>query len=125
MITEVSLPWPPALNSYYRVVNGRPILSAKGRQYRADVLACPSVWLAPRWSAEHRLKVSVIARPPDRRRRDLDGMLKAVLDALTHAGIYADDSQIDDLSITREPSEPGGALLITIEKVGSDTPVTP
>jgi crossover junction endodeoxyribonuclease RusA len=38
---------------------------------------------------------------PDRRRRDLDNLLKAVQDALAHAGVYDDDSQIVDLRIRR------------------------
>jgi crossover junction endodeoxyribonuclease RusA len=40
------------------------------------------------------------AFPPDRRRRDLDNIQKPVLDALQHAGVYEDDSQID-LLVTR------------------------
>lgn len=38
---------------------------------------------------------------PDRRRRDLDNILKALFDALTHAGLWLDDSQIDFISISR------------------------
>jgi crossover junction endodeoxyribonuclease RusA len=48
------------------------------------------------------------AFPPDRRRRDLDNIQKPVLDALEHAAVYEDDSQID-LLITRrrEVTSPG------------------
>ena len=34
---EVTLPWPPTVNTYWRVFNGRSILSEKGREYRKAV----------------------------------------------------------------------------------------
>jgi crossover junction endodeoxyribonuclease RusA len=33
---------------------------------------------------------------------DLDNLPKGMLDALTHAGVWGDDSQIDDLQVTRQ-----------------------
>lgn len=50
---------------------------------------------------EKRLKVDIIAYPPDKRRRDLDNLLKAPQDSLQHAGVFHDDSQIADLRIRR------------------------
>ena len=35
----LDLPFPPSLNTYYRNVHGRTLLSAKGREYKQDVLA--------------------------------------------------------------------------------------
>ena len=53
------------------------------------------------------------AFPPDRRRRDLDNLLKSTQDSLAHAGVYQDDAQIDLLLVRRrEPIKPG---MITIE----------
>ncbi len=54
------------------------------------------------------------AFPPDRRRRDLDNLLKSVLDALEHAGVYADDSQIDLLVTKRREVVPNGRLLVRV-----------
>lgn len=110
-----TVPFPPALNTYYRHVGPRVLISAKGRAYRADVLAAPEVWTARRWPAQSRLGVRLTACPPDRRRRDLDGLFKALLDALTHAGIWADDSQIDRLTIMRGPVVKGGRVTVEIE----------
>jgi crossover junction endodeoxyribonuclease RusA len=42
--------------------------------------------------------------------------LKATLDALTHAGVWEDDSQIDALTITRAPLV-GGMLKVRIEVI--------
>lgn len=33
----LTLPWPPSVNRYWRAVNGRNILSAEGRAYRASL----------------------------------------------------------------------------------------
>ncbi|NBW22487.1 MAG: RusA family crossover junction endodeoxyribonuclease, partial [Caulobacteraceae bacterium] len=38
------------------------------------------------------VRVVIEAFPPDRRKRDLDNILKSLLDALTHAGVWEDDS---------------------------------
>jgi crossover junction endodeoxyribonuclease RusA len=56
------------------------------------------------------------AFPPDRRRRDLDNIQKPVLDALEHAGVYEDDSQIDLLVTCRREVVPGGRILVMVEK---------
>jgi crossover junction endodeoxyribonuclease RusA len=46
------------------------------------------------------------AFPPDRRQRDLDNLQKPALDAMEHAGVYQDDSQIDLLLTRRmEPAK--------------------
>jgi hypothetical protein len=60
------------------------------------------------------LSVRLLAYPPDRRIRDLDNLPKGVLDALTHAGVWGDDSQIDDLRIVRGSVTPGGRMEISI-----------
>jgi len=54
---------------------------------------------------------------PDRRRRDLDNLLKSLLDAITHAGIWDDDSQVKHLEIRefgREP--PDGRIFVEIRQ---------
>jgi len=105
------LPWPPSLNTYWRNVGGRTLISSEGRAYREAV-----VWLAKseNWPkhGDKRLTVTVEAWVPDKRRRDLDNMLKAALDALTHAGVWDDDGQIDDLRIVRMPI--GGMLKVEV-----------
>ena len=66
-----------------------------------------------------RLAVTITVNPPDKRKRDIDNLAKAPLDALTHAGLWLDDSQIDKLSIERGPVTKGGQIHITISTIGA------
>ena len=114
----ISLPWPPSVNRYWRSAMGRVLISEEGRRYRAHVAR----WclLGGIQKTDKRLCVSIIAHAPDGRRRDLDNLLKAPLDALTHAGAWEDDSQISDLRIMwGKPSKPSrpGYLEITITEM--------
>lgn len=107
----VRLPWPPSVNTYWRSVNGRVLISRTGREYRAAVSRID----LPRFGAA-RLAVTIDAYPPDKRRRDLDNLPKSVLDAMQHAGAFDDDSQIDRLTIERHAPCEGGYLSVTLDE---------
>jgi crossover junction endodeoxyribonuclease RusA len=111
---KLRLDFPPSTNTYYRMVNNRMLISEKGRKYRQNVLTACMCQLKRFPKLSGRLSVRIIATTPDKRRRDLDNLLKATLDSLQHAGIYLDDSQIDDLSIIRSAVDKPGWLDITI-----------
>ncbi len=64
-----------------------------------------------------RLRVVIYAFVPDNRVRDLDNILKGLLDALTGAGIWVDDSQIDDLRVIRCEKVSKGKIIIIITEV--------
>jgi crossover junction endodeoxyribonuclease RusA len=113
----ITLPWPPSVNRMWRSVRGRNILSQEGRQYRENGLTVVAAQSPRHWPAEVRLSVSISVYPPDRRRRDLDNMPKAVLDLLTHAGVYVDDSQIDRLEIVRRENHPGGRVTVELRAI--------
>lgn len=101
-MVKLILPWPPSVNTYWRRNGSRYFVSSKGIKYRDDVISLArSVKLESQFSKNDRLTVSIEAYPPDKRRRDLDNILKSLLDSLQHAGVYADDSQIDQLTIQR------------------------
>jgi crossover junction endodeoxyribonuclease RusA len=114
----IVLPWPPSVNTYWRSVGGKVLISAEGRKYRDAVAAMALVSLWPRFPTE-RVKVEIEAWMPDRRRRDLDNILKSLLDSLTHAGVWDDDSQVDDLRIFRAPLI-GGMCKVTIAAVSAE-----
>jgi crossover junction endodeoxyribonuclease RusA len=109
---ELQLPWPPSVNHYWGQVGHRRFVGKKGQEFRAKVLqACLEGAVAP---LEGRLAVHVSLFPPDRRKRDIDNVLKSLLDACEHAGCYASDSQIDELHIVRLENLLGGGCSILI-----------
>jgi crossover junction endodeoxyribonuclease RusA len=90
------------------------MISRSGRQYREDVSKV--VWLSKSIPTPQsgKLAVALVAHPPDIRRRDLDNLLKASLDSLTHAGVWVDDSQIKALSIEWGNVVAGGRLDVVV-----------
>ena len=73
---------------------------------------------------EGRVSVFITMTAKDRRRWDLDNRLKAVQDCLQIAGVLKDDSQIDELWITREPIPKKDETRIKVLKREGD-PETP
>jgi crossover junction endodeoxyribonuclease RusA len=92
------LAWPPSNNNLYTVARGRKILSEEGRAYRdAAIMQIASQRTVGRMAGH--VSVRIIAYPPDRRRRDLDNLLKMPLDCLVKSGVISDDSMIHSLAI--------------------------
>ncbi len=108
---ELTLPWPPTANTYYRNLGDKTTISAAGRAYRKAVADQVLVQRGAKLLTG-RLSVTVMANPPDKRTRDLDNCFKALLDSLTKAGVWLDDAQIDHLEITRGPI--GGMVKVRI-----------
>lgn len=109
------LPWPPSTNTYWRHVGRSVLLSKEGRMYRMHVGSIVRPIVARTGMITGRLHVRFIARPPSLQTIDLDNRLKAPLDALTHAGMWEDDSQVDRLEIDRGPLLRGlGSLSVEI-----------
>ena len=112
---RLTLPWPPSTNRIWRQWKGRTLLSREGRAYRGEVLA---VWLQAQQQGLGRspLVLSIEAHMPDRRRRDLDNLLKAANDAMQAARVFEDDSQIVDLRIRNAGVDKGNPRLeVTLE----------
>lgn len=111
----ITLPWAPSVNHYWRHVGSKVLISRDGRIYRNTVAhACMLQRVANGLTG--RLSVRITACPPDRRRRDLDNMLKSCLDAVTHAGVWLDDSQIDSLTIVRGEVVTLGVLMLEVSE---------
>ena len=125
----ITLPWPPSVNTYWRHVvekygtKVKVLISEEGRAYRRVVA---KEVMAQRMLAygDERLHVHIRAFPPDRRPRDLDNILKAVLDSLEHAGVYPSDSQIDVLTVWREPVEKPGRVVVSVMEAVAPRPET-
>lgn len=107
---ELELPYPPSVNHYWRRVGARTLISRGGRAFREAV--CSILAAQGIRPIAGPLVVEVTIHPPDKRRRDIDNIQKALLDALQHGGAYGDDSQIVRLTIEKaEPLDSGKTLV--------------
>lgn len=125
MNIELHLPWPPTINSYYghkpmkrRVIN---YIKPAGKKYRQDVESA-IVEQVGYLHLDDKLFVEVVLYPPDERKRDLDNYMKALLDACTHANLWFDDDQIDQLHIYRGCKKAQGSVTLRLSLAG---PVLP
>ncbi|MBB3324891.1 RusA family crossover junction endodeoxyribonuclease [Atlantibacter sp. RC6] len=117
---KLTLPFPPSVNTYWRAPNkgalaGRHLVSAAGRKYQSEACAAIVEQLRrlPKPSTTA-AAVEIILFPPDQRRRDLDNYNKALFDALTHAGVWKDDSQVKRMLVEWGPVVPKGKVEIAI-----------
>ena len=117
------LPWPPSVNGYWvpsvafrkgtRKAYGYLRLSAEAEAYRGRVMRMLQERQAE--PIRGRCIVRVRLSPPDKRRRDIDNYHKPLLDALTHAGVWGDDSQAVELHTEWKKMCRGGRVSITVE----------
>jgi crossover junction endodeoxyribonuclease RusA len=109
----LTLPYPPSMNSYWRRNGPRYFIAPAGIAFRTEVEAfCMAAGVRPIAGA---VSVSVVLTPGDRRRRDIDNVLKPLLDALTHGGAWADDSQVKRLSVEMNLPQPKqGRCVVTV-----------
>ena len=130
-VVALTLPYPPSVNHAWRRVGNKTVLSLDARLYRKAVafemwkLRLPGQRLDPKkitLPLKNRLALSLAYIPPNHLRRDLDNGLKAVLDALTHAGLWRDDSQVDELHAFRATPDPKEPRLIVVVSVLESRP---
>lgn len=115
MKIELVLPFPPTVNHHYGFRGWQRYIKPRGVQFRAEVCAeVRRLNLAP---LTGRLAVLVELFPDSRRRMDVMNREKPLCDALTHAGIWLDDSQIDDFRIVRREVTKGGSVRVEIQQI--------
>lgn len=119
------VPFPPSVNQYWRFVRmrfgARVLISRRGRSFREQVVMSLRCHFDSFTPLDQRLRVHLTLHPPDKRKRDLDNFTKALLDALTHAGVWNDDEQIDELTITRGHVMRGGRVYVKIGIIDAPT----
>ncbi|WP_373962508.1 RusA family crossover junction endodeoxyribonuclease [Kosakonia sacchari] len=119
---KLILPFPPSVNFYWRAPNkgplkGRHLISEAGRKFRSEACAAiiDQLRRLPKPSTEL-AAVEILLYPPDSRNRDIDNYNKALLDSLTHAGVWEDDSQVKRMLVEWGPVVKGGRVEISITK---------
>jgi len=112
MHIQLELPYPPSVNHYWGVNGKQRFIGAKGKVFRMAVMeACADAGVQ---TIEGRVSMHIALFPPDRRKRDIDNVLKSLLDACEHAGCYESDSQVDELHVLRQAPRPGGSCTVVI-----------
>jgi len=117
---ELHLPWPPSVNRIWRnVVIGRSARTLLSRDGRAFFARAAGEVLAQRKGRRiaGRVEVDLVLHPPTRAALDIDNRAKAVLDACTKGGLWADDSQVDVLIVRRDCVLKGGAVIVRATEI--------
>lgn len=119
----LELPWPPSVNHYWKRAGKRTVLSEAVRKFRREVkkqVLESRALLTLELPFTCRLRIEIRVHPPDRRRRDIDNLLKSILDALEKSRVYDDDEQFDELWIERDEQwEDGGVEIYITSRDGS------
>tara|TARA_R100000963_G_scaffold32792_1_gene24721 strand:- start:1293 stop:1619 length:327 start_codon:yes stop_codon:yes gene_type:complete len=96
----------------------RVLLSKRGREYKEEV---EKIMFYKRKKfglpVEGRLFVHIRLHAPNRRKYDIDNRIKALMDALQFAEVFADDEVVDRLLVTRHDIIKGGLAVVCIEQI--------
>ena len=120
MIT-IELPFPPSVNGYWRAIKrGKgvtQILSERGREYRSKAKLAITLQTGGA-SFDGPVAVHIDLHRGDRTAYDIDNYVKAILDGITHAGLWIDDEQVERLSVNRCQVMPrNGRAIVTIHSL--------
>ncbi|QDU34285.1 Crossover junction endodeoxyribonuclease RusA [Poriferisphaera corsica] len=91
------------------------IIDERGRAYRNTVGLIANSQTKEPFTEKASLEID--AYPPDGRKRDLDNILKALLDAIEKAGVIENDSQFDEIRVSRKSKYKGGKVVIRISEI--------
>jgi len=99
LVIELPYPIHISINNYYVRTFGGYSLNPLVRSYKA--VAVKAVKAAGRLPMRGRLRATLDLYPPDHKKRDLDNVLKPILDSLLAGGAFGDDFQIELLVVQR------------------------
>lgn len=117
MAFAIRLPLPPSVNNYWQQGrNGKRFISDRGRKYRDEVI----IAIRERTNGVKRsakaIRLEVRITNSQRWPIDFDNGMKSLADALCHAGLFWDDSQILQCVTTIEAVS--GAGWVDIRMIG-------
>ena len=119
----LNLPLPPTVNHYLKSSGFRRYLSKAAIEFREQVSDYIAEYNVPKLGTA-RLEMQVTLFFATKRRQDIDNRIKALWDALAHAGVFDDDEQIDVLIIHRGVIKKGGGCLVMIDTLDAKHPLS-
>lgn len=118
---KLDLPFPPTLN---HDIGANRLRRYRTREYQNFIETVGLIWKinrSPIWDADATYFVTIWFAYNSRRRWDTDNRIKPLFDALTHAGAWRDDSQIDDYFVRKfKPVKGAARCYVRITRL--DTP---
>ena len=110
---SIDLPFPISINGLYRVVRGKPILSA---QYRAWIAEADALVLSQRIGPPQPLltfSAAIFLCAAQRKRRDIDNLAKAVFDYAERVELITNDRACNALLMAwSDQRAPTGCRLV-------------
>lgn len=111
------LPWPPTVNGYWGTrPSGGKFLTRKGKAYRQNAVQA----IGGVDTCGDNVAVIAIFSPPDARTRDVDNYWKGILDLMTAAGVWVDDSQVKLQVGWMADKVKGGRVDVYVEELTGD-----
>ena len=111
---QITLPFPPGVNNLFATVGKRRVRSKRYREWSSEARAMIARQPFQGW-IDGPFCASFYVTRPDKRKRDLDGLLKAPLDLLVEIGLIDDDSMAQSLTIQWCGYAKPGSVTITLE----------
>lgn len=109
----LELPIPPSLNGGYWGFKGhRRFLTSEAKEFQREVYY--KAQAQPVRFGAANLELTIIVNFRDRRKADISNRIKGLEDALVHAGLMDDDSQIKALHVYAGPVVKGGRCTVKI-----------
>lgn len=106
---QIFLPYPSSVNGIWRSGNGR---TYKAKEYRAwEEAADEAISEQKPGCLEREFFVTILVGRPDKRRRDLDNLVKPLLDACERNGVVEDDCHNQGFSCFWD-AETEGVMMI-------------
>ena len=110
---KLTLPFPPTVNHMWGFSGKRKFLKKEAHEFRRIV---QDAAIEANAKISGRIAIFVALYAPTKRKYDLDNRIKALLDALEHAGVFLNDEQIDFIWVVRrEPIQGGMCKIVLIE----------
>lgn len=111
------LPWPPTVNGYWGTRRGGgKFRTRKAKAFRKAALQA----IGDVDTCGDGVAVIAIFSPPDVRIRDVDNYWKGLLDAMTSAGVWVDDSQVKLQVGWMADKVKGGGVDVYVEELSGD-----